>query len=309
MRSRSASSTDDRVVVGPAVEIGRFAPSPTGPLHLGSLLTAVASFVHAHAHGGRWLLRIEDLDTPRCVEGATDSILRTLDAHGLWWDELAYQHQRLPLYRRALERLVADGRTFACTCSRSQLQDCDVYPGTCRNTSAPPDRNLCSIRLRVPSETLGFVDGIQGPYAQRLDTDVGDFVVFRRDGIFAYQLAVVVDDGEQHVTDVLRGADLLDNTPRQLLLYRWLDLPTPRFLHVPVLTDRSGAKLSKHSAATDLGHREPAENLLVVLDLLGQPPPRTLRGAQPHEILAWAIAEWNVDAIPRGIAHPDFVCV
>jgi glutamyl-Q tRNA(Asp) synthetase len=309
MKSRSASSTDDSGGrASGTAETGRFAPSPTGPLHLGSLLTAVASWINVRASGGRWLVRMEDLDEPRCIAGAADSILRTLERHGLSWDELTYQRDRIPLYRDALERLRHDGHTFTCICSRSQLQDADVYPGTCRNRhtiSTGPS----SQRVRVPNETLGFEDLVQGHYSQRLDRDVGDFIVFRRDGIVAYQLAVVVDDAAQHVTQVVRGADLLDNTPRQLLLFRLLELRPPRYAHVPVLADRSQQKLSKHTQATAIDARLPTENLSLVLALLGHEPPKMLRGAQPGHLLDWAVAHWRLDRVPRGIVHPDFVCI
>jgi len=272
------------------------------------LLTAVASFVHARANAGRWLLRIEDLDTPRCAPGAVDSILQTLDRHGLWWDAIAYQHERISLYRHALERLVTDGHTFVCTCSRSQLHDADVYPGTCRDRRLPPS-STGSIRLRVPSRTIEFVDEIQGRYTQRLDVDVGDFVVLRRDGIFAYQLAVVVDDAAQRITRVVRGADLLDNTPRQLLLFEMLGWSAPAYCHVPVLADRAGQKLSKQTAATAVRIDAASENLHATLDLLGQRPPPTLYRAKPPEILQWAIEHWDIDAVPHGAKHPHFVCV
>ena len=242
---------------GAAEETGRFAPSPTGPLHLGSLLTAVASYVHARSLGGRWLVRMEDLDTPRCVPGAADAILRTLDQHALQWDGLTYQHQRIESYHAALERLRAGGHTFACTCSRSQVQDSDVYPGTCRHRVVPLDAPH-SIRLRVPDETIELLDQIQGRYAQRLRTDVGDFVIFRRDRVIAYQLAVVVDDAAQRITHVVRGADLLDNTPRQLLLLRLIGARAPRYAHVPVLSDRSGQKLSKQTRATAVDVASPS---------------------------------------------------
>jgi len=289
-------------------EVGRFAPSPTGPLHFGSLLTAVASFVHARANAGRWLLRIEDLDTPRCVPGAVDSILQTLDRHGLWWDAVAYQHERIALYQHALERLAAGGHTFVCTCSRSQLHDADIYPGTCRDRMLSP-QEAASVRLRVPTRTIEFVDGIQGPYVQRLDADVGDFVILRRDGIFAYQLAVVVDDAAQRVTQVVRGADLLDNTPRQLLLFEMLGSPPPLYCHVPVLADRTGRKLSKQTAATAVRIDSASENLHAILDLLGQCPPPTLCRAGPRDVLEWAVEHWDIDAVPRGATNRRFVCV
>jgi glutamyl-Q tRNA(Asp) synthetase len=309
MKSRSASSTGDSGErASRTVETGRFAPSPTGPLHLGSLLTAVASWVNVRAAGGRWLVRMEDLDEPRCVAGAADSILNTLEQHGLTWDGLSYQRDRIALYRDALERLRDGGHTFTCICSRSQLQDADVYPGTCRERNLS-SREPSSQRVRVPNETLSFEDLVQGRYSQRLDRDVGDFVVSRRDGIIAYQLAVVVDDSAQHVTQVVRGADLLDNTPRQLLLFRLLGLTPPRYAHVPVLADRSQQKLSKHTHATAVGARSPGENLSLVLALLGHDPPKMLHSALPRDLLDWAIAHWRLERVPRGIVHPDFVCI
>jgi glutamyl-Q tRNA(Asp) synthetase len=307
MKSRSVSSTAEASNPRP-VEVGRFAPSPTGPLHFGSLLTAVASFVHIRANGGRWLLRIEDLDTPRCAPGASDSILQTLERHALWWDDLTYQHERIALYRHALDRLEDAGHTFACTCSRSQLHDADIYPGTCRER-APPSRGSSSIRLRVPVRRMEFVDGVQGRYSQRLDLDVGDFIVYRRDGIFAYQLAVVVDDADQRITHVLRGADLFDNTPRQLLLFELLGVAAPKYLHVPVLVDRSGQKLSKQTAATAVQNDSASENLLAALQLLGQDPPSSLHRAKPRAILDWGVAHWNTEFVPRGPENPRFVCV
>ena len=204
------------------VEIGRFAPSPTGPLHLGSLLTAVASYVHARALGGRWLVRMEDLDTPRCVPGAADAILTTLERHGLHWDELTYQHDRIEFYRDALARLRAGGHTFACTCSRSQIQESGVYPGTCRQRVAPPGRapfdSREGARRNDRVRTTRFKGATHSACARTLATSWSS----RRDGIIAYQLAVVVDDAAQRITQVVRGADLLDNTPRQLLLFRLL---------------------------------------------------------------------------------------
>jgi glutamyl-Q tRNA(Asp) synthetase len=302
MRSRSASST------GEQLETGRFAPSPTGPLHLGSLLTAVASWINVRAVGGRWILRIEDLDTPRCVPGAADAILRSLERHGLHWDELSYQHHRSALYRSALERLTAQGHTYPCTCSRSQLPDGGIYPGTCRSRVGIHGASS-ALRLRVGEHPIEIHDAIQGHFSQRLDRDVGDFIVHRRDGIIAYQLAVVVDDIEQHVTQVVRGADLLDNTPRQLWLYRLMDAPVPSYAHVSVLTDRSRHKLSKLTHATSLDAHPATANLQLILGLLGHPPPRMLRFAAPRELLEWAILDWDISRLPRGIVHPGFVCI
>jgi glutamyl-Q tRNA(Asp) synthetase len=251
---------------------------------------------------------MEDLDTPRCAPGAADAILSTLDRHGLHWDELTYQHDRMEFYRVALERLRSGGHTFACTCSRSQIQESGVYPGTCRQRVMPPD-SPHSIRVRAPDENIEFVDAIQGRYAQRLRTDVGDFVVLRRDGIIAYQLAVVVDDAAQRITHVVRGADLLDNTPRQLLLFRLLGAPAPRYAHVPVLVDRSGQKLSKQTGATAVNVGAPSDNLWLILSLLGHEPPNALRRAEPPELLAWATAQWDLARIPPRATHTGFVCI
>lgn len=310
MRSRSVSSTADPVAnpTG-AVEIGRFAPSPTGSLHLGSLLTAVASYLHARASGGEWLVRIEDLDQPRCPPGAAATILATLDHHGLWWDgSVTYQSERLALYRTKLEQLRSAGHTFACTCSRSQLNDAEVYPGTCRDRVGHLHASH-SIRLRVPAETCELDDEVQGRHVAHLDKDVGDFVILRRDGIFAYQLAVVVDDMAQQITQVVRGADLFDNTPRQLLLFRLLGAAAPRYAHVPVLTDRLGHKLSKQSFASSVESHQPSDNLRLILALLGHEPPKILTHAAPRELLAWATAHWSLPRVPQGVVHSGFVCI
>ena len=277
-------------------------------MHLGSLFTAVASYVHARASGGQWLLRMEDLDTPRCMPGAADAILRTLDHHGMSWDDLTYQHDRIELYRDALEQLYRGNHTFPCTCSRSQIQESGVYPGTCRRRAAL--RGVPhSIRLKVPNETMGFDDEVQGHYAQHLGEDVGDFVVSRRDRIIAYQLAVVVDDAAQGITQVVRGADLLDNTPRQLLLFRFLGARAPRYAHVPVLVDRTGRKLSKQTRANAVDACPPSDNLRLILALLGHDPPRDLHGAEPNEMLTWAAAQWRLSQIPRCRTHAEFVCI
>ena len=292
-----------------AVEIGRFAPSPTGSLHLGSLLTAVASYLHARASRGQWLVRIEDLDQPRCLPGAAAAILRTLDHHGLWWDgSVTYQSERKALYRTTLEQLRSAGHTFACTCSRSQLNDAAVYPGICRDRVESPHAPH-SIRLRVPAESCELNDEIQGKHIARLDKDVGDFVIRRRDGIFAYQLAVVVDDVAQQITQVVRGADLFDNTPRQLLLFRLLGAVAPRYAHVPVLTDRLGHKLSKRTFASSVETHKASDNLRLVLALLGHEPPEILTHAEPRELLVWATAHWDLSRVPRGVVHPGFVCI
>ena len=271
---------------------GRFAPSPTGPLHLGSLIAAAASWLDARAAGGRWLVRIEDLDRPRCVPGAAEAILRALERLGLYWDgDVLYQSRRLEHYRAALDRLVA--HTYWCGCTRREVADSSlglaadgahIYPGTCRAGTA----HKRALRLRTSSEPIVFVDRVQGRCGQTLERDIGDFVLYRADGLFAYQLAVVVDDGAQGVTDVVRGADLLDSTPRQIYLQRLLGLPTPRYLHVPVALDAAGAKLSKQSAATPI-ETDPRA-LRRALAFLGQPEAATL---------AEALSRWDPQLISR----------
>ena len=285
---------------------GRFAPSPTGPLHFGSLVAAVASFVDARAQGGSWLVRMEDLDPPRVVPGAADDILRTLEAFGLHWDEtVVYQSARHAAYEAALQRLQARGAIFPCACTRKEIADSalgpdgtPIYPGTCRN-GLPPGKTGRAIRVRVDDAVIRFVDRLQGEVVQELARSVGDFVVRRADGVYAYQLAVVVDDAWQGVTDVVRGADLLDSTPRQIHLQRLLDLPTPRYLHVPVATNARGEKLSKQTLAAPVDAKRPGCGLTAALDFLGHPVPDALRGAPPADILDWAVAHWNPAALPR----------
>jgi glutamyl-Q tRNA(Asp) synthetase len=239
---------------------GRFAPSPTGPLHAGSLAAALASWLDARAQGGIWLVRIEDLDPPREVPGAAAAIVRTLARFGLEPDEpVVLQSRRGALYDAAFARLRAAGLVYPCTCSRKDADDAaraaglkpGVYPGTCRERPAGA-RSHAAWRVRVPDATIAFVDRACGRYAQDLAREVGDFVVRRADGPWAYQLAVVVDDAEQGITDVVRGADLLDNTPRQIFLQRALGLATPRYLHIPVVTNERGEKLSKQTGARAL---------------------------------------------------------
>jgi glutamyl-Q tRNA(Asp) synthetase len=279
-------------------------------LHLGSLLTAVASHVDAHAHGGQWLLRIEDLDGPRTVAGAAEGIRRSLRAHALHWDEeVPPQSARTTHYRDALAALTAQALTYPCRCSRSELAGEAIYPGTCRAVSQPALSAPHAVRVKVPSQRIGFVDRIQGKFEQNLAREVGDFIVLRKDGIFAYQLAVAVDDAAQGITDVVRGADLLDNTPRQLLLMQHLALVPPRYAHIPLICGRDGRKLSKQTAATAVAQRPPWENLLLALDLLGQAPPRTLRRAGPATIIAWACEYWRLERVPKGHVLTNYQCL
>ena len=267
------------------MNIGRFAPSPSGPLHFGSLVAALASWLDARAAAGRWLVRIEDLDRPRVQPGAADEILRTLERLGLYWDgEVIFQSRRAALYEQALSRLA--GLTYLCGCSRREIADsavslaadgAQVYPGTCR-AGLPPGKGARAVRIRVEG-AVTLRDRAQGTLSQDLEREVGDFVLRRADGQFAYQLAVVVDDAEQGVSDVVRGADLLESTPRQIYLQRRLGFPSPRYLHVPVAVDASGSKLSKHAGARPIG----PEDLPRALRFLGQPASGTLQEA----VSAW----------------------
>jgi glutamyl-Q tRNA(Asp) synthetase len=284
--------------------IGRFAPTPSGDLHLGSLYTAVASFLDARAHGGRWLLRIEDLDRPREVEGAADGILRTLEQFGFEWDGVATrQFDRAERYEAALLDLQAQQRTFACACSRAQLEDELRYPGTCRTrqlTLGTP----AAIRVRVEPERVQFTDRIQGTYRQNVADAVGDFILKRRDQIYAYVLAVTVDDAAQGITHIVRGADLLDNTPRQIYLQRLLGLAEPCYAHVPVLTEADGGKLAKSRRSVRLSTDSPLPQLCSAFSLLGLVPPATLACATISDAWRWAISRWNLNNVPKRLDLP-----
>lgn len=276
---------------------GRFAPSPTGPLHFGSIIAALGSFLEARHHGGEWLVRIDDVDGPRTAAGATDSILADLERLGLTWDgEVCYQSTRNDRYREALDRLRLAGWTFPCGCSRRDYAD--IYPGTCRYGLAPGKRARTR-RMRVADVCIELDDAIQGRWSQRLDEAVGDFVIRRADGIFAYHLAAVVDDSEFGVTDIVRGADLLESTPRQVHLQRCLDLPTPRYAHLPIAVNVAGQKLSKQTYAEPVTDAAPVPLIIGVLEFLGQHPPAELLEARLDELMRWAITHWRMDRVPR----------
>jgi glutamyl-Q tRNA(Asp) synthetase len=280
--------------------VGRFAPSPTGPLHFGSLVAALASWLDAKRAGGHWLLRMEDLDRPRVIPGASDQILRQLDTLGLAWDgAVIYQSARLDFYEYSMQKLKA--HTYLCACTRKELEDSAlaidgsrIYPGTCRNGIAP-GKAARALRLRTDGETVRFRDRVQGDIAQSVAVEVGDFVLRRADGLYAYQLAVVVDDAAQGITDVVRGADLLDSTARQIGLQRLLGAATPRYLHVPVATNAAGEKLSKQTAAAAIG----PQDLPAALSFLGMDLPA---GIAPGELLSWAATHWNAKRVPRARA-------
>jgi glutamyl-Q tRNA(Asp) synthetase len=282
---------------------GRFAPSPTGPLHFGSLVAAVASWLDARAHAGIWRVRIEDVDTTRTVPGAADDILRTLEAFGLSWDgEVERQSDRTARYRAALEGLRARGLAYRCRCSRREIADSaiagiegPVYPGTCRALALGEETDGAD-RLRVAPERVAFDDRVMGRIEQDVATEVGDFVLRRRDGLIAYQLAVVMDDADAAITDVVRGADLLLSTPRQILLQRLLSVGTPRYLHLPVAANADGRKLSKQTRAAPVDAARPREGLLRALQFLGQAGEGP---DSPAELLAAAVRSWQTSEIPR----------
>lgn len=277
--------------------IGRFAPTPSGYLHFGSLVAALASYLDARAVGGQWLMRMEDLDPPREVAGAQTAILETLERYGFEWDgQVVSQSLRHEAYQEVINRWFSHGLAYACTCSRKQLEPFQgIYPGTCRNAGHSPEN--AAIRIRVPELQYRFEDRVQGPFQQHLGREVGDFVIRRRDGFYAYQLAVVIDDAMQGVTDVVRGADLLDSTPRQLYLQELLGVPQPRYLHVPLITQPDGNKLGKSYRSPPLEADQATALLLRALRALGQETESALAYGAPDEVLKWAIERWNVSAI------------
>lgn len=295
---------------------GRFAPSPSGPLHFGSLVAALGSYLDARAERGEWLLRIEDVDQPRSVAGAADDIRRTLDAFGFEWDgEVVVQSRRLDFYHAALVRLQLAGDVYPCACSRREVADSAtlasvdgglVYPGTCR-AGVQEGRAARAWRMRVPdgdAARLAWTDRVQGAQTQDLAREVGDFILLRADGQFAYQLAVVVDDALQGVTDVVRGADLLASTPRQIWLQHCLGYATPRYAHLPVACNAVGEKLSKQTLAPALALGQAAAQLVRALDFLGQKAPTALAAAPVATVWDWALAHWSFAAIPRQPSIP-----
>lgn len=294
----------------PVAYRGRFAPSPTGPLHFGSLIAAVCSYLEARTRKGEWLVRIEDVDAPRCRPEHESAILRTLVCYGFRIDgEIMRQRDRTDAYQAALNRLHNDGCIFGCACTRKEIGDSTlgsdgspVYPGTCRN-GVPEGREVRAWRLRVGQQQIRFSDGLQGEIAQDLATEVGDFVLLRADGLFAYQLAVVLDDADQAITHVVRGADLLDSTPRQIWLQQCLGVPTPQYVHLPVAVNAAGEKLSKQTLAAPLDDNNPVPALWQALSFLGQQPPQALRSGGDHEQLSelwqWALRNWSLASVPH----------
>ncbi|MGR8933557.1 MAG: tRNA glutamyl-Q(34) synthetase GluQRS [Gammaproteobacteria bacterium] len=281
--------------------IGRFAPSPTGPLHFGSLYTALASYLQARAQHGLWRIRIDDLDTPRNAPGAADNILKTLENFGLQWDKaVIFQSARIERYHAALEQLLADNRTYRCGCTRKTLDrhqprfpdKAHLYPGFCR-VKTPPAHIRHALRIKTDARIVRFHDALQGLIEHVMSERHGDFIVLRRDSIIAYQLAAAVDDRLENITEVVRGYDLLDSTPKQIYLQQLLGYRSPHYMHVPVIVDAHGQKLSKQSYAAAVDRHDANKVLFEALVLLFQQPPTMLRGAPVSELLDWAIAHWN----------------
>jgi len=286
--------------------VGRFAPTPSGPLHFGSVVAAVGSYLDAHASAGAWLLRIDDVDEPRAVAGAGEGILRTLERLGFEWDSApVWQSRRTAAYAAAFERLKQDGRVYGCACTRKMLSEAPRapdgsarYPGTCRHGLAPGALPR-AWRFRVADGPIDFTDRLQGQVIEDVAREGGDFVLKRADGLFAYQLATVVDDAEAGVTDVVRGVDLIHSTPRQIALQRALDLSTPRYAHLPVVVDVHGQKLSKQSRACAIDGFAPAQVLTDALSCLGMAPPPDLAGAPAGEVWQWARSNWSMATVPQ----------
>ena len=274
--------------------VGRFAPTPSGHLHFGSLVAALASYLDARQHHGQWLIRVEDLDQPRSIPGASQRIIDTLACYGMHSDgDILYQQDRLARYHAQIEQWLAEGKAYYCDCSRRDLAKFDgVYPGTCRQRHLLPAADH-AVRLIVPDRQITTLDRLQPTFSQNLATSLGDFIIRRRDGIYAYQLAVVLDDIAQGITDVVRGADLLDSTPRQQWIYQLLDQPLPRYLHIPLLLRADGEKLSKRLGSTPLDPAQAPAQLFRALQALAQNPPPTLRTVSVDAQLNWAIAHWQ----------------
>lgn len=290
--------------------IGRFAPSPTGPLHFGSLLAAVASYCDAKFNQGKWLLRIEDIDRPREMAGASDTILRQLDTFGFEWEgEIARQSQRNNYYEKALTILQNKQLIYPCTCTRKEIADSSnligidgfIYPKTCLN-QAIKENSAFALRILVEDAEITFQDFIQGQIRQNLQSEVGDFILKRADGLFTYQLAVVVDDAAQGVTNLVRGADLLNSTPRQIYLQKLLNLPTPHYAHIPIARNAAGEKLSKQTLANSIDVKKANLQIWQALKFLGQQPPIELEFASLQELWYWAITNWQIQDIPAQVS-------
>ena len=285
--------------MNPAPVIGRFAPSPTGDLHFGSLISAVGSYLEAKSTGGKWLLRIEDIDPPREIAGSATRIINDLYRLGLVPDgPVLYQSSRLEAYQHAVNQLLKQGLAYPCACSRKDLPVSGIYSGTCRN-GLPDGKEARSVRFRVGSDSCEFTDKLQGRISDSPAGISGDFIIQRADGLFAYQLAVVVDDDFQHVNQVVRGADLLDSTSRQICLQKALGFESPEYMHLPVAVSADGRKLGKRFQTDPVKHQDPAFTVSQALHFLGQEPPRDL---SLDSLWGWALESWSSKVIPRSKA-------
>lgn len=285
---------------------GRFAPSPTGALHFGSLIAAVGSYLEAKSHNGEWLVRIENLDKPREIPAASHEIFRALEILGMEWDhEVIYQDQRIDSYENILTILNKRGLTYSCTCTRKEIADSSItgisgqiYAGTCRNNVQNKDRPG-AVRIKTDNNIIEFEDSLHGLISQRLESETGDFILRRSDGIYAYQLAVVADDATQGITNVVRGADLLDSTPRQIYLQKLLGYSTPTYMHLPVAVNNQGEKLSKQTKAALLDISNPVKQLVEAVNFLGQESPIELLGSNVSSFWKWAIENWHPEKIHK----------
>jgi glutamyl-Q tRNA(Asp) synthetase len=285
---------------------GRFAPTPSGPLHFGSMVAAVGSYLDAKSQGGSWALRIDDLDPPRIAPGSVDSIFRCLEKFQMHWDgEVVYQSARTGAYLAALDKLRDSGHVYACACSRKEIGDAGldgpVYPGTCRD-GLPPGREARASRVRTGGTAIEFVDLLQGRVRQDIEHQIGDFVLFRADQVFAYHLACAVDDYAQGITHVVRGADLMASTPRQIYLQRLLGLPTPVYLHLPIALNAAGEKLSKQTLADPVDPDRAAVILANVLRFLKHSPPDEISADGIAPMWRWALENWRRDRLPAVVS-------
>ena len=294
----------------PTIYKGRFAPSPTGPVHFGTLIAAVGSYLQAKKNHGEWIIRMEDVDITRKVEGSDTDILHTLETFGFeWHGEVIYQSQQTEHYEHALEQLISQSLVFPCSCSRKQLAtsdtdqvDSQIYPGICRNRQLPETRTdetrEHALRILAEDITIKFDDAVMGEQSQNIKQQCGDFIIKRRDGLFAYQLAVVVDDALQNVTEIVRGSDLLDSTERQIYLQQLLGYPTPAYCHLPLAVDAGGNKISKSEGAAKVDIKNREKLICSVLEFLGQDPPADLSGCNLNDIWKWGADNWNIGQVP-----------
>jgi len=285
---------------------GRFAPSPTGQVHFGTLLAAVGSYLQAKKNDGEWIVRMEDVDLTRKVEGADTGILHTLEAFGFEWQgEVLYQSTQNEFYENALQQLIKQSLVFPCLCTRKQLAESgsDIYPGNCRQRQLP-EKNDRALRIITQNIDITFNDAIMGQQSQNMAQQCGDFIIKRRDSLFAYQLAVVVDDAMQGITEIMRGADLLDSTPRQIYLQHLLGYKTPAYCHLPLAVDANGNKISKSEGATRVDVKNRKKQLCDVLAFLGQKPPADLATCNINDIWQWATDNWKLNAVPQNKRMP-----